>query len=228
MMASIEQQIAQQDLAQGAAYAKLGADAPTAYGYAAGAGAARALGGLFGMEDPRIVEQRAISKAVSEMDFRDPNNLYKLGQLMIERGDFDKGQKMLDLATKAEYYQGQNAASGVAKPKIYSPLDKTEMQALTEQLLSFAEANNIDIDTAQLRRGEGAVYSALYEKGNMLKQFVRQGDPTQLVGSPEMNQIMTQMFKEVLGVNTTSPTGDASPDARAAWEARRPGQATGQ
>jgi len=119
-MANIEQQLAQQDLATGIKLAGMGAESSAATGYAAGAGAARALGGLFGMEDPRIVEQRALTKAIEEMEaaggFRDPNNLFKMGEFLIKQGDFERGSKLIELGNQLVGYEGRTAKGGKVTP----------------------------------------------------------------------------------------------------------------
>jgi len=210
-MVDIRRQIQQEDLATGLSLAKAGPwEMNLAQGYAAGAGAGRALGGLFGMEDPRIVEQRAISKAVSEMDFSDPNNLFKLGQLMIERGDWERGQRMIELASQAQYYQGTVAAKGA---KSGAPL-KISLPELIKQhregLIAYARKKGIDINVSQLREKEaGEIYSKLSGKvtelANVLSKLQNQGaDPIDIMSSDEYNQLIIQMYDEILNISPTA------------------------
>jgi hypothetical protein len=144
-MANIEQQLAQQDLATGIKLAGMGAESSAATGYAAGAGAARALGGLFGMEDPRIVEQRALTKAIEEMEaaggFRDPNNLYKMGEFLIKQGDFERGSQLIELGNQLVGYQGR----GAEKPRDIPKLDKDNSNTI-RTLLDEAGYNVSGLD----------------------------------------------------------------------------------
>jgi hypothetical protein len=213
-MALIDQQIAKEDLATGIALSQLGEqDTGAATGWAAGAGAARALGGMFGMEDPRIVEQRAIADAMQNMDFRDPKNLYKIGQFMIQRGDWEKGNKMLELAGQIEYYQGSVAAKG-AKSGASLKISLPELiKQHREGLIAFARDNKIDINSSQLRQETGDTYAQLSGKvtelANVLSKLQNQGaDAADILASKEYNELVNQMYAEILGVGQTPPTTD--------------------
>ena len=68
-MADMRRQFQQEDLATGLSLAKAGPwEMNLAQGYAAGAGAGRELMGMFGNEDPRIQEQRAVARAIDDGD----------------------------------------------------------------------------------------------------------------------------------------------------------------
>ena len=115
-MADMRQQFQQEDLATGLSLAKAGPwEMNLAQGYAAGAGAGRELAGLFGAEDPRIQEQRAVARAIDEMEkdggFRNPANLYKIGQYLIQQGDYDRGAKLIELGQKIESAQARGTSA---------------------------------------------------------------------------------------------------------------------
>ena len=137
-MADMRRQFQQEDLATGLSLAKAGPwEMNLAQGYAAGAGAGRELMGMFGNEDPRIQEQRAVARAIDEMEkdggFRNPANLYKIGQYLIQQGDYDRGAKLIELGQKIESAQAQGASVKTYDiPKLDDSSEKTIRKMLDD------------------------------------------------------------------------------------------------
>jgi len=145
-MADMRSQLQQQDLATGLGLAKAGPwQANIAQGYAAGAGAGRELAGMFGIEDPAINEQKAIDRAIREMEadggFRNPENLYKIGQYLIQQGEFEKGSRLIELGNQLVSYE----ARGTEKPRDIPKLDKDNSKTI-RTLLDEAGYNVSGLD----------------------------------------------------------------------------------
>lgn len=167
-------QFLQEDIAFGNQMANI----PTGRGAVAGmsqfgAGLGRAIGGAMGMEDPRVEQKRRVMEALKQggVDLNDPQNLYKLGQTMIQMGETEKGMKLLDLAQKAE----QNMRLGS------SPTD------LQKNLQMIADSQGLDIKTPE---GFNQAMQILknYKRGTA-EEFALRGDIT------ELNKMAPDVYK---------------------------------
>lgn len=171
-MANIYDEINQQDFAQGALLGKMDPwQTAIATGYAGGAQAARGVGGLFGMEDPRIAERREMEAKLNEVDFRNPETLFNIGKMLISKGEYEKGTRLLELADTIQYHTASAASSGGATKLTDVP--ETFRKGFIEKWIKTQEDAGIKVDKQSARelRGEyaDAITSDMYRAWNMYR-----------------------------------------------------------
>ena len=95
-----QQALRQSDEERALRLAELGATGmgPTYYSALAGASMGRALGGLFGLEDPRLTQARQMEEAMAGIDVSTPQGLRQLAMKRYQFGDMEGALNTLKVA----------------------------------------------------------------------------------------------------------------------------------
>ena len=153
-----EQQLRQQAMDQGTAYAKLAPEERAAAGiYSAGAGLGRAFGGMLGVEDPQMKLIAARQQIIGQLDQTDPNSILTAVKQLQSIGDQQGAISLMDYARKAEESATKIALQQAQTLKALQPNKLTgderyrsDLLTVEQKLLEGKEPTQLELSNANM------------------------------------------------------------------------------
>ena len=191
--------IQQEGMQQAMNVAQLGAGrAPVYYGALAGQQLGSALGGLFGLEDPRLTQARQMEEAMTGIDVSTPQGLRQLAAKRFQFGDIEGTLNTIKVASAMEEAGKAGEAPSAVREKMYMA------EAIRQNLLRDAEREGKDPNT---------VPSTTEIFNKILPEQIYQGGIAQIGSSVKSEWLQetapkTQATVNVNGNMTTSTVSD--------------------